>query len=153
MKVPRIAALALLLVVVGCAQRVDVLPGYTRASASEHASLLRAISDYYTLRARAFVLGDESVLLAAYPKLAEGANLKEGINLDAFRIPLWREAEATEVTHQVDSYEPTRIYVSGIRAVAFVHGSETMQIRGGPSGTKAASSTASRPAGSREPSF
>lgn len=73
----------LLLVLVGCAQRVDVLPGYTRASASEHASLLRAVSDYYTLRARAFVLGDASVLTAAYPKLAEGANLQEGVTIKA----------------------------------------------------------------------
>jgi hypothetical protein len=113
---------------------VDPLPGYTRASTQEHASLIRAVGDYYALRARAFVLSDPTVLFAAYPKLAQGQDVRDGINLDAIRVPQWREVQVTEVTHVLESYEPARIYVRGSSAVAFVHGTEYMQIRGGPSG-------------------
>jgi hypothetical protein len=95
---------------------------------------MRAIADYYSVRGRAFVSGDAGVLFAAYPKLAQGEDVRRGINLDAFHVPLWREVEVTEVTHRLESYEPAGIYVKGTHAVAFVHGSEYMQIRGGQSG-------------------
>lgn len=117
-----------------CARAVDPLPGYTRASGEERASLMRAIADYYTVRGRAFVLGDPAVLFAVYPKLAQGEDVRNGINLDAFHLVLWRNVEVTKADHLLESYEPVRIFVKGHLAVAFVHGNELMQIRGGPSG-------------------
>jgi hypothetical protein len=124
---------ALVFAVVACAPP-DPLPGYTRASAEQHATLMRAVSDYYTVRERAFVSGDASVLFAAFPKLAQGQDIREGINLDALHLPGWREQEATKASHYLESYEPTRIYVSGTAAVAFVHGHEMFEVRGGQSG-------------------
>ena len=124
----------LALAVAACARVVDPLPGYTRASGEERAPLIRAIADYYTVRGRAFVLGDPAVLFAVYPKLAQGEDVRNGINLDASRVVLWREVDVTKVEHVLESHEPARIYVKGDRAVAFVHGTEMMQIRGGPSG-------------------
>lgn len=132
-RVPPLALLTLALAVASCARPVDPLPGYTRASGEELASLTRAVADYYTVRARAFVAGDPAVLFAVYPGLAEGEDVRNGINLDAFRLVGWRELEVTKVEHRLQSYEPARIYLKGASAVAFVHGSEHFEVRGGTS--------------------
>ena len=137
-RLPRTGSLALVALAVlsaSCAARpVDPLPGYARASGEELASLTRAVADYYTVRARAFVAGDPAILFAVYPGLAEGEDVRNGINLDAFHVVGWREMEVTKVQHRLQSYEPARIYVKGDSAVAFVHGSELIEIRSGPSG-------------------
>lgn len=130
----RIVTIALALAVSACALYVDPLPGYRRASGEERATLMRALADYYTVRGRAFVSGDAAILFAAYPKLAQGEDVREGINLDAFHLPGWRAVEATKATHYLNSYEPVRIYVKGTAAVAFVHGKEMFEVRGGSSG-------------------
>ena len=52
---------------------------------------MRAVSDYYSVRSRAFVSGDAAVLFAAYPKLQHGEDVREGVNLDGFWAPHMRE--------------------------------------------------------------
>lgn len=93
-----------------------------------------AIADYYTVLGRAFVTGDIRSLHAAYPNLASGEDIRNGINLETLRLRSWREVEATSARHELEPYEPMRIFVNGDRAVAFVHGIEWFEIRGGPSG-------------------
>lgn len=116
----------------GCAGSVDPLPGYTRASVEEHASIVHAIVDYYTARQRAVMFGDAALLFDAYPKLAQGENLREGINLDAFFVRLMRDDRVTQVTVELERYEPMRTYVKGTVGVGFVHGVETWHYHGGP---------------------
>ena len=115
----------LFVVVTGCAGSVDPLPGYTRASLEEHASIVHAIVDYYAARQRAVMFGDAALLFDAYPKLAQGEDLREGINLDGFFVRLMRDDRVTKVTVELERYEPVRTYVSGAAAVGFVHGVET----------------------------
>jgi hypothetical protein len=115
---------ALALAAGGCARAVDPLPGYARASGEERASLMRAVADYYTVRERVFVSGDATSLFAACPRLAQGEDLREGINLDAFRVPHLRDLGVTDVSDDLEGYEPARVYVKGTSAVAFVHGWE-----------------------------
>jgi hypothetical protein len=119
-----IVILAAVLVATACAPADDALPGLTRASGEERATLLRAIADYYTVRERAFVSGDMASLLAAYPKLAHGEDVREGINLDAFWAPHLRDLGVADVSDDLEGYEPARVYVRGNAAVAFVHGWE-----------------------------
>ena len=124
MSVRRIVAFVLLVLIAGCACAADPLPGYRRASSEEHGSLMRAVSDYYAVRAHAFVSGDAAALFAAYPKLQQGADLREGINLDGFWVPHMRELDVADVTDDLEGYEPARFYVKETAAVAFVHGWE-----------------------------
>jgi hypothetical protein len=122
----------LFVVVTGCASPVDPLPGYTRASVEQHASIVHAIVDYYGARQRAVMFGDAALLFDAYPKLAHGENLREGINLDSFFVRLMRDDRVTKVTVELERYEPVRTYVKGNAAVGFVHGVETWHYHGGP---------------------
>lgn len=115
--------------------RGDALPGYTRATGDERAALMRAVADYYAVRERAFVSGDSRTLFAAYPRLAQGEDVRQGINLDPFWIPHMRELGITSVTSDLEGYEPARIYIGQASAVAFVHGWETWSYdRGGGTG-------------------
>jgi hypothetical protein len=82
-------------VVTGCAGSVDPLPGYTRASVEEHASIVHAIVDYYAARQRAVMFGDSALLFDAYPKLAHGEIVREGINLDALFVKMMRDDRVT----------------------------------------------------------
>jgi hypothetical protein len=117
--------LVLLSVVVSaCGRAVDPMPGYRRASSEEHASLMRAVSDYYSIRSHVFVSGDAAALFAAYPKLRQGEDLREGINLDGFWVPHMRELGVVDVTDDLEGYEAARFYVKEMAAVAFVHGWE-----------------------------
>ncbi|HKY49944.1 MAG TPA: hypothetical protein VJP45_01690 [Candidatus Limnocylindria bacterium] len=125
---------ALIVAAAACVSATDPLPGFVRAAGEERASLVRAVADYYTVRGRAFVSGHLRDLYVAYPKLAQGEDIREGINLDAHHFRQWREVDASEAAHQLEAYEPMRIFVNGDRAVAFVHGTEMFEIRGGPSG-------------------
>jgi hypothetical protein len=123
----------LVVVVTGCAGSVDPLPGYGRTSVEEHASIVQAIVDYYAARQRAVMFGDAALLFDAYPKLAQGENLREGINLDAFFVKMMRDDRVTKVTDELERYEPVRTYVRGNAAVGFVHGVETWHYpHGGP---------------------
>jgi hypothetical protein len=123
-------------VATGCARAVfpqpDPLPGYTRASVEEHASIVHAIVDYYAARQRAVMFGDAALLFDEYPKLAQGENLREGINLDGFFVRLMRDDRVTKVTVELERYGPVRTYVNGGAAVGFVHGVETWHYHGGP---------------------
>jgi len=119
-----IALFVSVFVVAGCACGVDPLPGYAPASSEERAALMRAVSDYYVVRARAFVSGDTGALFAAYPKLQQGEDLREGINLDGFWLPHMRELGVVDVTDDLEGYEAARFYVKEAAAVAFVHGWE-----------------------------
>jgi hypothetical protein len=123
-------------VATGCARAVfpqpDPLPGYTRASVEEHASIVHAIVDYYAARQRAVMFGDAALLFDEYPKLAQGENLREGINLDGFFVRLMRDDRVTKVTVELERYGPVRTYVKGGAAVGFVHGVETWHYHGGP---------------------
>lgn len=123
LSVREIAVLVLLCVIGGCVL-ADPLPGYRLASSEEHAALMRAVSDYYSARARAFVSGDAAALFAAYPKLQHGEDLREGINLDGFWVPHMRELDVVDVTDDLEGYEAARFYVKEPLAVAFVHGWE-----------------------------
>ncbi|MGH2491400.1 MAG: hypothetical protein ACRDF9_07815 [Candidatus Limnocylindria bacterium] len=118
----------MILVLSGCARAVDQLPdplpGYARASADERAALVRAVADYYTVRQRAVKFGDAAVVFAAYPKLAEGESLREGINLDAHFIRQMRDGGVTKVTYELERYKPMRAYVKGGAAIVFVQGVE-----------------------------
>ncbi|HEY9325968.1 MAG TPA: hypothetical protein VIS26_05310 [Candidatus Limnocylindria bacterium] len=125
LSVRRIAAFVLLCVLAGCACSADPLPGYRSASSEEHAALVRAVSEYYALRARVFVSGDAAALFAAYPKLQHGEDLREGINLDGFWVPHMRELDVVDVSDDLEGYEAARFYVKETAAVAFVHGWET----------------------------
>lgn len=134
--VTRIAGLAMILVLSACARGVDQLPDplpeYTRASADERAALVGAVADYYTVRQRAVKFGDAAVVFAAYPKLAQGESLREGINLDAFFIRQMRDGGVTKVTYELERYEPIRAYVKGRAAIVFVRGLESWHYPSGP---------------------
>jgi hypothetical protein len=119
-----LGVLALVLIATACAPAIDPLPGFTRAAGEERATLVRAIADYYTVRERAFVSGDMASLFAAYPKLAHGEDVREGVNLDAFWVPHMRDLGVADVSDDLEGYEPARVYVRGTAAVAFVHGWE-----------------------------
>jgi len=119
-----VGAFVVLVLIAGCVRSVDPLPGYRRASSEEHASLMRAVSDYYSVRSRAFVSGDAAVLFAAYPKLQHGEDVREGVNLDGFWAPHMRELGVVDVTDDLEGYEAARFYVKEMAAVAFVHGWE-----------------------------
>ena len=125
----------LFVVAAGCGAgypQPDPLPGYTRASVEEHASIVHAIVDYYAARQRAVMFGDAALLFDLYPQLARGENLREGINLDAFFVRLMRDDRVTKVTVELERYEPIRTYVKGATAIGFVHGVETWHYHGGP---------------------
>jgi hypothetical protein len=132
LSVRRIALFAWVLVLVGCARSENPLPGYTRSSVDEHASIVHAIVDYYAARQRAVMFGDAALLFDAYPKLAHGENLREGINLDALFVKMMRDDRVTKVTDELERYEPVRSYIKGNAAVGFVHGVETWHYHGGP---------------------
>ena len=135
MSVGRVGVLALLLALAACARLADPLPGYARASDEDRAALMRAVSDYYTVRARAFVSGDAAVLFAAYPKLAQGSDMREGINVDALRVPSMHELSLMDIRDELEGYEPARVYVKQREAVVFVHGLEIWNYtRGGYTG-------------------
>jgi hypothetical protein len=119
------AVVALALVVMSCARPVDPLPGYTRASSEERASLFRATADYYALRERAALIGDAAVLFAVYPQLAEGEDRSRGVNTDGFFVERIRAVGIAGLTFDIERYEPMGIYVRDETAVAFVHGVET----------------------------
>jgi hypothetical protein len=86
---------------------------------------MRAVADYYEVRERALVQGDPRILFAAYPKLAQGEDLRSGINLDAFHVLHRRELGVIDMTDHLEGYEPARVYVKeGLAAVAYVHGWE-----------------------------
>lgn len=127
-----LATVALASVVMSCAPSVDPLPGYTRASLEERASLLRVIADYYALRERAALVGDASVLFAVYPRLADGENRSTGVNADGFFVERMRAVGIAGLTFDLERYEPIGVYVSGDTAVAFVHGLETWLNAFGP---------------------
>lgn len=137
-RTPRCLVLvAFALAAVGCLPAAealpDPLPGYTPASADAQVALVRAVADYYTVRRRAVLVGDASVMFAAYPKLAHGEDLREGINLDAFFVRLMRDGGVTKVTVELEWYDSMRVYMKGSAAVAFVHGVESWHYpHGGP---------------------
>ena len=120
-------------VVTGCAGSVDPLPGYTRASDGERASVMRTIEDYYARRERAALTGDTSVLFAAYTELADGEDRSKGINVDAFFVQRMRAIGILGLTHDIEANEPVGVYVSDSNAVAFVHGRYSWQNPHGPS--------------------
>jgi len=119
-----IAVVVLFVTVSACGRSEDPLPGFRRASSEERAALMRSVLDYYALRARAFISGEPGALFLAYPKLQQGQDLREGINLDGFWVPHMRELDVVDVTDDLEGYEAARFYVKQSAAVAFVHGWE-----------------------------
>lgn len=122
----------------------DPLPGYAPASASERASVVGAIYDYFAMRQRAAVTGDATELFEAYPALAQHEDRRQGINTEAFFVERVRSAktlpkeiapsEIAKMSHELETYVPIAVYVRADSAVAFVHGLERMEYpRGGPS--------------------
>jgi hypothetical protein len=94
---------------------------------------MAVVVEYYAARQRAVMFGDAMLLFGIYPKLAQGEDLREGINLDAFFVRLMRDDGVTKVTDELERYEPVQIYVNGASAVAFVHGVESWHYpHGGP---------------------
>jgi hypothetical protein len=122
----------------------DPLPGYAPASAVERESVVAVIYDYFAMRERAAVSGDATELFAAHPTLALHEDRRVGINTETFFIERVRSATTlpkeiapsviVRMSHELERNTPIAVYVSGDKAVAFVHGLERFDYpNGGPS--------------------
>jgi hypothetical protein len=120
---------ALALVTAACAQpRPDPLPGYRPASLEARAAVIRVVSEYYETRNRAAVTGDIAPLYAAHPALAHDEDRTSGVNVEAFFVERMRALGVTRVAVEIEAREPVKVYVNGIRAVAYVNGRETWDL-------------------------
>ncbi len=123
---------ALAFAMAACAQaRPDPLPGYRPASPEERAAVIRVVSDYYELRNRAAVTGDIASLYVAYPALAQGEDRSSGVNVEAFFVERMRAQGVTHVAVDLEASEPVKVYVNETKAVAYVNGRETWDLRPG----------------------
>jgi hypothetical protein len=112
----------------------DPLPGYRAATTEERIAVVSDIERYFALRERLAVSGDVTALYGAYPDLTPNVDRRVGVNNEGWfaeRARSAREQPAavappliTQMSHELEYDEPIRVYVSGIHAVAFVHGLE-----------------------------
>lgn len=120
----------------------DPLPGYRAATTDERATVVSHLEKYFALRELVAVSGDLTDLYGAYPDLTRNVDRRVGINNEGWfaeRARLARE-QPREVAppliarmwHELEYYEPIRVYLQGGTAVAFVHGLEHYQYTSSP---------------------
>ncbi len=90
----------------GCAPALD-------ATRSE---VVRAVEEYYALRARAIAAWDAAMLYARYPRLATGEDRQRLVNVDGWFIERMRSGGIRIVTTKLEDRGPVRVYVKGDRA-------------------------------------
>jgi len=100
----------------------DPLPGYGTASPDVRNTLIGVVRDYYDVLDRAQVTGDVGPLYARHPDLARGEDRRAGVNTESWLVERTRALNVREVTVELESYEPVKVYVKGDDAVVYVHG-------------------------------
>jgi len=116
----RVVAIVLAIAAAACAQS-DPVAGYRPASPEERATVVRVIGEYYDLLDRAQVTGDTGPLLARHPGLATGEQRQRGVNIETWTVERTRALNIRDVSVDIESYEPVRVYVKDAAAAAFVH--------------------------------
>ncbi len=96
--------------------------GYSEVTTGEpRAEIVRAVEDYYDVRARAIAAWDAAILYARLPRLASGEDRARLVNIDAWFIERMRAEKVRTVTTRIEDRGRLRVFVMGDRAVAFVH--------------------------------
>lgn len=80
------------------------------------------VDEYFEVRKQALLSGDVTVLHKRYPELAQGTDLKAGINTEAFMIEQSRSLKMLDETLDLDYYEPIRAHKDGQTAIVVIHG-------------------------------
>jgi hypothetical protein len=126
----RVVAIALAMAAAACAPS-DPVAGYRPASPEERATVVSVIGEYYDLLDRAQVTGDTGLLLARHPGLATGEQRQRGVNIETWTVERTRALNIRDVSVDIESYEPVRVYVKDAAAAVFVHALFTWEYQQG----------------------
>lgn len=96
---------------------------YPSESVSEDTALVMpAIEEYFSIRKQAILSGDVAELHKRYPELAQGTDLRAGINSEAILVEQYRSPKTFDETLDLEYYEPIQVQVRNGTAKVVVHG-------------------------------
>jgi hypothetical protein len=107
---------------------------YRLAVEPRRADIVAAVREYYGFRDRLTDGFEINEFWQRYPDLSYEHDLPRGINLE---LMLWKWSHDPQLVRQnyrtdLESYQPIRVFVRGIEAVAIVHGIEAWDHEVGP---------------------